>query len=406
MRQPRWVALVLIAVLAGCTSATDDDALSPRPESSSTGAASDTPPPSWVVSVGDSYISGEGARWAGNTNRNARPIDALGPDAYDDRSGGETQPGCHRAEQSVATLGVDDVRGLNLACSGATTRSQRVGKRFTPGLDFYADGHGHRGQALALQSFASSHDVSHVIVSIGGNDFHYGSIVARCAGGFIGFGVERSECGMDADLQRVFSAANARAVTAEITRSLERVRQAMVRAGYDPSEWRLVVATYPAPLPPSDAVRYADDNDRYRAGGCPFFDADLDWANDTALATINASVSKAATSVTGANVTRLDLARAFDGHRLCEQGVSTFPASGLESWRTQRAAERLEWVNRVYFTFVPWQVQESLHPNYWGMRAQQACVREVVEDGDENAVRCVNTGRLNEDGSPEMRLVR
>src|SRR5882724_1127486 len=36
----------------------------------------------WVVSLGDSAISGEAGRWAGNTNGSPNNIDALGPTAY------------------------------------------------------------------------------------------------------------------------------------------------------------------------------------------------------------------------------------------------------------------------------------------------------------------------------------
>ncbi|MFM9127763.1 MAG: hypothetical protein ACKOTA_09465, partial [Solirubrobacterales bacterium] len=38
----------------------------------------------WVVSIGDSAISGEGARWAGNSNKSPDLVDALGPGAYFD----------------------------------------------------------------------------------------------------------------------------------------------------------------------------------------------------------------------------------------------------------------------------------------------------------------------------------
>ncbi|MFL6156294.1 MAG: hypothetical protein ACJ72D_09390, partial [Marmoricola sp.] len=43
------------------------------------GPGSGTP---WVISVGDSYISGEAGRWAGNTNNGEAAHDALGDTAY------------------------------------------------------------------------------------------------------------------------------------------------------------------------------------------------------------------------------------------------------------------------------------------------------------------------------------
>ena len=40
----------------------------------------------WVVSLGDSYISGEGGRWAGNSNNSSSSVDAGGSAAYFDNA--------------------------------------------------------------------------------------------------------------------------------------------------------------------------------------------------------------------------------------------------------------------------------------------------------------------------------
>jgi hypothetical protein len=50
-----------------------------------------------VVTLGDSAISGEAGRWAGNTNQSSSKTDALGPGAYNDAGGAESTPGCHRS---------------------------------------------------------------------------------------------------------------------------------------------------------------------------------------------------------------------------------------------------------------------------------------------------------------------
>ena len=361
------------------------------------------------MTVGDSYVSGEGARWAGNTTRRAGPVDALGPSAYDTLPGQKSQPGCHRARQSVATLRLPGYRGRNLACSGATSRSRGGGNddgRFTPGLDFYRNRGGDRGQAATLRRFARGHDVSHVVVSIGGNDFGFGPVVSSCALRFIGLGRERRPCSDDPDVTSRFGPARARTVTGEIRAALLRLVAAMRQAGYDEREWTLTVLTYPSPLPGVAQVRYADERARYGLGGCPFYDSDLDWANTGALATINRAVEQAATSLTRTEVLRVDLSRALTGHRLCERGVETFPASGLGSWQGRGAAARLEWVNRLYFTFTPWRTQESLHPNYWGMRAQRSCLALALEHGVRGRVACRPRAALTADGAPAMRLTR
>src|SRR4051794_19173966 len=80
-------------------------------------AAAQSPPT--VVSMGDSAISGEAGRWAGNTNQSSSKTDALGPSAYNDVPGAESTPGCHRSKSAEVHIG--GVQSVNLACSGART---------------------------------------------------------------------------------------------------------------------------------------------------------------------------------------------------------------------------------------------------------------------------------------------
>ena len=78
----------------------------------------------WTASLGDSYISGEAGRWAGNTNGSSSNIDALGSTAYDDNAAGngELISHCHRSKSAEVYIG-GGVNGENLACSGAKTSS-------------------------------------------------------------------------------------------------------------------------------------------------------------------------------------------------------------------------------------------------------------------------------------------
>ena len=103
------------------------------------------PGPSWVVTVGDSAISGEAGRWAGNTNMSSWRHDT-GADAYYDNAtnSAETTPGCHRSKAAEAHIG--GVNSLNLACSGARTYTQ-TGGDFKPGLDWY-DGPAGKSQVV------------------------------------------------------------------------------------------------------------------------------------------------------------------------------------------------------------------------------------------------------------------
>src|SRR6185312_16760438 len=83
----------------------------------------------WTVSVGDSYISGEAGRWAGNTNESSSEIDALGSTAYDDNSSGTAEliAHCHRSKTAEVFIG-SGVSGENLACSGAKTSTFTEGE--------------------------------------------------------------------------------------------------------------------------------------------------------------------------------------------------------------------------------------------------------------------------------------
>ena len=141
----------------------------------------------WIVSVGDSYISGEAGRWAGNTNRSSTTIDALGPTAYFDNPGrtAELIPRCHRFWAAEVFVG-GGVNGTTLACSGARTSTfMSSDGNFKPGLDFYSDRAGRKGQVRMLEEFARTHNVKLVPLSIGGNNFNFGDIVAQCVKDFL-----------------------------------------------------------------------------------------------------------------------------------------------------------------------------------------------------------------------------
>jgi len=359
-----------------------------------------------VVTLGDSYISGEGARWAGNTTEAARRVDALGADAYlDVRHEVESEPGCHRAEESIAELDYAGVRGKNFACSGATLRSHWQGNVFKPGLDSYSDRHGHRGQLAALRQFAESHDVSAVVISIGGNDFGFAPVLARCVSHFLLTVESRPQyCSDDPGVTGNFTASRAQEVGREIAAALSRVSAAMSRAGHRPNGYRIVVLNYPSPVPPGAKFRYPETlRARYTVGGCPLFDADATWAA-TALHVINAAVSVGVRRSGLRNVSRLDMSRAFIGHRLCERGVGQLEEVGLSSWRDAAAVDSLEWVNELEVSWIPWVVQESVHPGYFGMLAERSCVRQVLRRSSQPVSRCVVAGDGLVAGEPRMAL--
>ena len=403
------LALVgVAALLVACTGAERGETLAePTALPVPTSGHGPPPPPEWVVTLGDSYISGAGARWAGNTSKSLRRVDALGADVYlDVRNVQEGQPGCHRAEESIAELDFSGVRGKNLACSGATTTSQWHGSLFKPGLDSYSDGNGHRGQVAQLKRFAQSHDVTAVVVSIGGNDFGFAPVLAGCVSSFVLTvgSAQRQYCSEDPDVTNRFTSSRVQAVAADISAALGRVSAAMSRAGYSRQAYRLIVLTYPGPVPPGAAFRYPETlRARYVVGGCPLFNADATWAG-TALDSINSAVSRAVRQSRLSNVSLLDMSRAFVGHRLCERGVGQLEEVGLSSWRNAAAVDRLEWVSKFTASWFPWQVQESVHPGYFGMLAERSCVRQALRATARLVSRCVSAGDGLSGGEPRMAL--
>ncbi|HEX6876334.1 MAG TPA: hypothetical protein VF165_11800 [Nocardioidaceae bacterium] len=203
----------------------------------------------WVVTVGDSYISGEAGRWAGSSNASSSYADALGSTAYyDNASGtGEQIPRCHRSKAAEAYVGVG-VNGLNLACSGAKTSTFTDGNGyFKPGLDFYDDGAGHLGQAKMLQQFAAGHNVKMVVVSIGGNDFNFASIVQTCVSDFLASPSWWPDyCNDDSSVTSNFTTSNVAAVKSRIATAYQNLRTAMRNAGYSDSSWTMLVQNYPS----------------------------------------------------------------------------------------------------------------------------------------------------------------
>ncbi|MGI8701019.1 MAG: hypothetical protein ACR2JU_07405 [Nocardioidaceae bacterium] len=365
------------------------------------------PPTAWVVSLGDSYISGEGDRWAGNTTQDFGNVDALGPSAYTGPGGLEEIPGCHRADLPEVAVDTGSVAGKNLACSGAETSSKTEGVLFKPGIDFYQNGR-RVGQALALERFARHHPVTAVVLSIGGNDFHFSTILTRCVlDFFLTAGQPRPYyCSDDGGLAPYFTAAHVAEVRTRIRAAVDNIATAMRRAGSTPSDYRLIVQGYPSPVPPGGRFRYPQTSaGRFDLGSCPLFNRDASWADATVLTTINDTVRRAARASGLPNVTFLDMSQAFVGHRLCERGAAQLQESGLASWRSPGAANALEWVNQIYLKGAPWEIQESAHPNYWGTAAERNCLRQVVASTTSASVACVRDGTAMVGREPAMKLV-
>jgi hypothetical protein len=361
----------------------------------------------WVVTIGDSAISGEAGRWAGNTNQSSSKTDT-GSNAYNDNATGtsETIAGCHRSKAAEAHIG-GGINSLNLACSGARTYTQTDGK-FKPGLDWYNDG-SRKSQVVSLQEFATTHNVEAVTVLIGANNYGFADIVQRCITNWLTSpSWWKNYCYDDSYVANRFTAGAVDARTEEVKGALLNVAAAMTNAGYQPGDWKLIVQTYWSPVPNGSGFRYAESGwTRQSVGGCGLWNRDANWANSTAMPSMNYSLTEGLRRSGLTNAVILDMSQALNGHRLCEVGVGLLEETGTATWQSPGAATTAEWVSQVrtVTTIVgPYQLQEGLHSNFWGQLAMRNCLRQAFNGGAVRGGVCRSTGGVNGLGEPNMSL--
>jgi hypothetical protein len=277
-------------------------------------------------------------------------------------------------------------------------------------LDFYDDGAGHIGQAKALQAYASTHNVSLVAISIGGNDYRFADIVQQCVQDFL---LSPSwwpdYCKDDSIVTGQMAASNVTAKTTAIKNAILRINTAMTNAGYSSSQFTLLVQTYPSPIPNGSGFRYSQSGyTRQNTGGCGFWNADADYANGTLLPTIDNSVLNAAAQTGLPNVKTMELRSAFNGRRLCENTVSRVDSSGYSKWNVPGALDHIEWfqgIRTVTTAFSNYYIQESLHPDYLAQLALRSCVRQAYNGGTPRGGTCrISATGTNGLGEPNMLL--
>ncbi|WP_405870860.1 GDSL-type esterase/lipase family protein [Streptomyces zaomyceticus] len=347
----------LRALLALCTAAGLASVAAPAAHASpGTG-------PTAVVTMGDSYISGEAGRWLGNSLTNSGSRNgtdrAWTGSAYDpSRVYGTTAGGCHRSDTAeVRSAGPIASSLINLACSGATTKNVF---RASQGGQAYR---GEAPQADQLAAVAASHDVELIALSVGGNDLGFADIITTCATDYI---VWYSYCHDD---QQDEVDARIDGAMADVGRSVDEIRAVMTSAGYSASDYRIVLQSYPSPIPRASENRYVESGwSRTNTGGCPFWNADSDWARDSLVPQL-ANRLKGVAAAKG--VQFMDLRDALQGREVCarasRQVTSTAPASGTSS----------EWARWIDSQSTQGLVQESMHPNAYGQQAFGRCLALV-----------------------------
>jgi hypothetical protein len=358
------VAAVLAAVM-----------LPSRTDTSEAGPTSST---TAIVSLGDSFISGEAGRWQGNslnmfgtrdgTDRAARCT--LGIFCSYDAArvyGATASNGCHRSDvATIKSAGISVNEKINIACSGA--RSVNIWRASQGGQSFK----GEAPQADQLLTIAQQKNVKLVVLTILANDIGFADRVVNCALAWT-LGLGACNGSEQAAINSLMPAAKD-----GLRKSIDEVRAVMAQAGYSPSQWRFVIAGYSSPVPAAANVRYSGD-DRWWTGGCPFYNADFDWAKNTATPFIVDSMRQVAAEK---GVQFLDVRDALNGHEVCHRNsslVSSSPNSITHEW--------VRWVNTGC---CQGDAQESVHPNAFGQRAIGRCLTLIYAQTSGNWT-CRNT---------------
>ena len=352
----RWRGALLLAVAAALVAVmlTPARATHASPGSSTTA----------IVSLGDSFISGEAGRWQGNSLNITGTRDGTDRAAscfwifcsYDAHRvyGSSYDNGCHRSDVSTINSAAISVnKKINLSCSGA--KDENIWRASQGGVSFK----GEAPQADQLLTVAQQYNVKLVVLTISANDFGFADRVINCT---IDWTLGLGPC--NGSEQAALQAAQSTAQSG-LAKAIDEVRAVMAQAGYSPSQWRFVLAGYASPVPAASDVRYSG-SDRWWTGGCPFYDQDFNWAKNTATPFI---VNSMKTIAAQKGVQFLDVQNALNGHEVCNvhsQLVSSSPNPVTAEW--------FRWVNTG---LTQGDAQESVHPNAYGQKAIGKCVQLI-----------------------------
>ena len=369
--------MVLLVLAVSCSG---------EPSATRAASGSESVEPGVLVSMGDSYIVGTGGRWKGNSNgATTLPLnlDAFrrtdtGDNAYDNY--GQSFPGeeCFRSRSAAVHLG-GRFSSFNLACSNARTYSRMDEQNmYKPGIDA-------GGQLDELAKIAINQRVEMVAVSIGANDFRFGPVILSCVTSYLtSLSAFPRLCSQNPEVLATIESAGVAQVRSEIVKALSGIITTMRAAGYVDGDWELVSHTYPNPLPSASEMRYPQAGlSRQVAGGCPFYDADLDWLSGW-MDTLNATVLQAANDVSstiGKNVITLEMGGLFEGRRLCEEGTRLAEETSSEA-ELVTFGERVTQINlTAAVPGSPYKVSEGVHPNHLGQLTIRSCLRNAFGEG-------------------------
>ena len=406
----------------------------------------------WIVSLGDSYISGEGGMEAAKGFPGPEPTsewtvwNTATPDpnryysgfTYGDKDNYSSQEAqeiidyCHRSGFSAIANLAEDFNYKNFACSGATAITEGTAPAYKPGVDFGTIGPV-SGQAAQLQAFAQANDVQVVVLSVGGNDLGFAEIAKSCVGsymlGFVGKPCSEGKSIGLTDVSQFASPANLEKVTVRVAGAIENITTAMRNAGRPDGSWKLIFQSVPNPIATSEEMAFPDSGGgilyaRQNLGGCGIRDVDVNWIQGTVypglINSMRKAIERSKPALGATPVVFEDNSEAFAGHKLCQKGaaenvnfaggtsdpLADYP---LVPW-TDQVGKKAEWITPILIGDAlgpdKHKASNALHPNYWGQRVLSACLDQALRADDNTELKCTQaeSEELDAEGRPEVRL--
>ena len=387
------VALVGLVAIAGCNAATSN---------SVAGAAKSSAPTRTpiAVSIGDSFISGEGGRFAGNmyTKRISDGASDSGPhnkgqEVYRDAWGGhdfqkskflgittDSNEWCHRSESAEinSTKAAFGWTPVNLACSGAVTDN------------VLKDGYRtEKAQVTQLENLAKDpkYDVKAVVVSIGGNDLGFSDLLSDA--------VQYTRY-HDINKEGIWDKATKKRdkIKTDITNTLNKITDVMRANGYADGSYKFVYQSYSNIFAGSDnrymSVDHSGQFKRDESPGVPLSNATVDFSRSTMVPWITDMQREAKNAATNRNIQFMNLTNALAGHELSNKDTKfTLKSSGVAP-----QANDAEWVVAINDAYIRGSLgstqrhQESFHPNMFGQQAYGTCLVNTLNSSS-GEVTCV-----------------
>ena len=360
-----------------------------------------------AISIGDSFISGEGGRFAGNiydsresdkaqdkgphNKGNNSNVDAWGghdfKETYTHDSEHEYIDGnqeCHRSDSAEiqSTKKAFGWTPVNLACSGAT--SSDILK------DWYLD---EEPQVKQLAKLANDpkYDIKAVVVSIGGNDVGFSDLMSKL--------VQITDTNSPEDQswknklnpfvkkKNIWEeyAENISEVSAKITTTLNTITDTMRSAGYEDDTYRFVYQSYTNLFAGSNNRYMAVDSKsqlkRLESPGVPLSNYTVDYSRSTMVPALTAMTREGWWVAKNKNIQFMNVTNAFEGHELSSKSTEQILAKQNKVPNPATA----EWVVPINSNFIVGSIAktsrhfESFHPNRFGQEAYGTCLVATIK---------------------------